>query len=76
MIWQDKQQVAHLVYKVDLVEMKGMSPSRPITLVDAKNGEILDQWEGIAFIEAEGPGGNQKAVNIISVPRHIMVGLK
>ncbi|CAM3736811.1 M4 family metallopeptidase [Vibrio aquimaris] len=61
MIWQDKQQVAHLVYKVDLVEMKGMSPSRPITLVDAKNGEILDQWEGIAFIEAEGPGGNQKS---------------
>ncbi|MCZ8499833.1 hypothetical protein O9929_26010 [Vibrio lentus] len=22
---------------------------------------MLDQWEGIAFIEAEGPGGNQKS---------------
>ncbi|NOH72281.1 peptidase M4 family protein [Vibrio pectenicida] len=61
MIWQDSQQVAHLVYKVDIVQTKGMAPSRPITLVDAKTGEILDKWEGIAFIEAEGPGGNQKS---------------
>ena len=57
MIWQDEQQIARLVYKVDFIQMNGMGPSRPITLVDAKSGDVLDRWEGIAFIEAEGPGG-------------------
>ncbi|CAH6898491.1 Neutral protease [Vibrio chagasii] len=60
-IWLDEQQQAHLIYKVDFLQTKGMGPSRPITLVDAKSGELLDQWEGIAFIDAEGPGGNQKS---------------
>lgn len=60
-IWPDEQQQARLIYKVDFLQTKGMGPSRPITLVDAKSGELLDQWEGIAFIEAEGPGGNQKS---------------
>ncbi|WP_076585058.1 M4 family metallopeptidase [Vibrio ostreicida] len=61
MIWQDAQQIAHLVYKVDFIQRVGMAPSRPITLVDAKSGEVLERWEGLAFIEAEGPGGNQKS---------------
>ncbi|NOH52993.1 peptidase M4 family protein [Vibrio coralliilyticus] len=61
MIWQDEQQIARLVYKVDFIQMNGMGPSRPITLVDAKSGDVLDRWEGIAFIEAEGPGGNRKS---------------
>ena len=60
-IWLDEQQQARLIYKIDFLQTKGMAPSRPITLVDAKSGELLDQWEGIAFIEAEGPGGNQKS---------------
>lgn len=60
-IWLDDQQTAFLVYKVDLLSRTGMTPSRPITLVDAKSGQILDEWEGLTFIEAEGPGGNQKS---------------
>ena len=60
-IWLDDQQQARLIYKVDFLQNQGMAPSRPITLVDAKSGELIDQWEGIAFIEAEGPGGNQKS---------------
>ena len=61
LIWLDEQQQARLIYKVDFLQTLGMAPSRPITLVDAKSGELLDRWEGIAFIEAEGPGGNQKS---------------
>ncbi|MFA0409227.1 M4 family metallopeptidase [Vibrio splendidus] len=60
-IWLDQQEQARLIYKIDFLQTKGMGPSRPITLVDAKSGELLDQWEGIAFIEAEGPGGNEKS---------------
>lgn len=61
LIWLDEQQQARLIYQVDFLQTLGMAPSRPITLVDAKSGELLDRWEGIAFIEAEGPGGNQKS---------------
>ena len=61
LIWLDEQQQARLIYKVDFLQTLGMAPSRPITLVDAKSGELLEQWEGVAFIEAEGPGGNQKS---------------
>ncbi|MBN3495820.1 M4 family metallopeptidase [Vibrio neptunius] len=60
-IWLDEQKTAHLAYKVDYLEMKSTGPSRPITFVDAKSGEILDKWEGITFIDAEGPGGNRKS---------------
>lgn len=61
MVWLDEQNTAHLIYKVDAVKIVNLRPSRPITLVDAKSGEIMDQWEGLAFLEAEGPGGNQKS---------------
>ncbi|MBF4228136.1 peptidase M4 family protein, partial [Vibrio anguillarum] len=54
MIWVDDQQTAYLVYKVDFLSRNGMTPSRPISLVDAKSGQILDEWEGLTFIEAEG----------------------
>ncbi|WP_135457785.1 M4 family metallopeptidase [Vibrio echinoideorum] len=60
-IWLDDQQSARLIYKIDFLQTNGMAPSRPITLVDAKSGELLEQWEGIAFLEAEGPGGNEKS---------------
>lgn len=61
MIVVDDQSVAQLVYRVSYLETQGMKPSRPITFVDAKDGRILDRWDGIAFKEAEGPGGNQKS---------------
>ncbi len=60
-IWQDKQALAKLAYKVDFLSFEGMNPSRPINIVDANTGDILDSWEGINFIEAEGPGGNEKS---------------
>lgn len=61
MIWVDDQQTAYLTYKVELLSRSGMTPSRPITIVDAKSGNILDSWDGLNFIDAEGPGGNQKS---------------
>ncbi|MFT5806793.1 MAG: vibriolysin [Moritella dasanensis] len=61
MILMDEQNVAQLVYKVSYLTTEGMEPSRPITFVDAKDGRILDRWDGIAFKQAEGPGGNQKS---------------
>ncbi|WP_392340673.1 M4 family metallopeptidase [Moritella marina] len=61
MILMDDQNVAQLVYRVSYLTTEGMEPSRPITFVDAKDGRILDRWEGIAFKQAEGPGGNQKS---------------
>ena len=39
-----------------------MAPSRPITLVDAKSGELCwNSGKASLFIEAEGPGGNEKS---------------
>jgi len=61
MIVMDDQNTAKLVYRVSYVTVEGIKPSRPITFVDAKDGRILDRWEGIAFRQAEGPGGNQKS---------------
>lgn len=76
LIWLDAQQTARLIYKVDYVQIKGKSPSRPISLVDAKSGEIIEQWNGMAFIQAEGPGGNQKVGAIILVKILNMEDLK
>ncbi|HDZ9126445.1 M4 family metallopeptidase [Vibrio cholerae] len=61
LIWLDEQKNARLIYKVDALQIENHHPSRPITFVDAKSGEIVDKWEGIAFHQAEGPGGNQKS---------------
>ncbi|ODP96441.1 hemagglutinin [Salinivibrio sp. SS3] len=60
LVWLDKQQTARLVYKVDYLASDDGHPSRPIKIIDAKSGDILDSWEGIAHLEAGGPGGNQK----------------
>ncbi|OOF23218.1 hemagglutinin [Salinivibrio proteolyticus] len=61
LIWLDAQQTARLVYKVDYLASDNGHPSRPMKIVDAKSGDILDSWEGIAHLEAGGPGGNQKS---------------
>ncbi|OOE86882.1 hemagglutinin [Salinivibrio siamensis] len=61
LVWLDKQQTARLVYKVDYLASDNGHPSRPMKIVDAKSGEILDSWDGIAHLEAGGPGGNQKS---------------
>ncbi|OOE39190.1 hemagglutinin [Salinivibrio kushneri] len=61
LVWLDKQQTARLVYKVDYLASDDGHPSRPIKIIDAKSGDILDSWDGIAHLEAGGPGGNQKS---------------
>jgi vibriolysin len=61
LIWLDEQQTARLVYKVDYLASDNGHPSRPIKIIDAKSGTVLDSWEGIAHLEASGPGGNQKS---------------
>ncbi|GAD77083.1 hypothetical protein [Vibrio azureus] len=45
MIWLDEQNIAYLIYKIDAVKMNNLHHSHFITLVDAKSGEIMDQWE-------------------------------
>ncbi|HHF2955694.1 TPA: M4 family metallopeptidase [Vibrio diabolicus] len=61
-IYVDKSDVAHLAYIVQFFadNEHGGKPTRPTFLVDAKTGNILLQYEGLAHVEANGPGGNQK----------------
>lgn len=51
---------ARLVYRVSFVSLTGPAPSRPYFVIDASNGAILEQWEGLTHAEATGPGGNAK----------------
>ncbi|MBY0574744.1 MAG: PepSY domain-containing protein, partial [Undibacterium sp.] len=51
--------VAKLVYLTSYVTIDANgNPSRPYAMIDAKNGAILEQWEGITHLDAGGPGGN------------------
>ncbi|MGI5308929.1 M4 family metallopeptidase [Rheinheimera sp. WS51] len=59
-IYLDQNQQAKLVYISNFVTTKQGEPSRPFYIVDANSGELLEQWEGIAHRDAQGPGGNQK----------------
>ena len=56
--------IPKLAYKIDyLVYPKSVNskPSRPHILMDAINGKVFKQWEGLAHIETgTGPGGNEK----------------
>ncbi len=61
MIIINNQKMAQLIYHVSYLTVKDKAPSRPITIIDAKDGRILDRWEGITFKQAEGVGGNQKS---------------
>ena len=51
--------LAQLVYNVSYL-IPGEGLSRPHFVIDAKTGEVLEQWEGLAHAQAGGPGGNQK----------------
>ena len=51
---------ARLVYRVSFVSLTGAAPSRPHFVIDASNGTVLEQWEGLTHAEATGPGGNAK----------------
>lgn len=53
------QNVAQLVYVVSFF-IPGPTPSRPHVMIEANNGLVLKQWEGLTHAEASGPGGNAK----------------
>ncbi|MDK2123655.1 M4 family metallopeptidase [Parachitinimonas caeni] len=56
----DEKKQSQLVYMVSFLVEGGIKPSRPHFIVDAKSGQVLKQWEGIAHKDATGPGGNTK----------------
>ncbi len=59
-IMLDGQNQSRLVYETSWVDYSGDEPSRPFRMVDANSGEILQQWEGLTYADATGPGGNEK----------------
>ncbi len=62
MIYVDDSGRARMSYVVSYVAdvAKGGSPTRPHVIVDANNGRVLKQWEGLTHANATGPGGNNK----------------
>jgi vibriolysin len=50
---------ARLVYLTSFFS-GGEHPSRPTAIIDANTGQIIEQWDGLAYANATGPGGNQK----------------
>ncbi len=58
-VWLDANNKARLVYEVSFVQHTD-KPSRPHVVLDAKTGEILDQYDNLQYANATGPGGNQK----------------
>jgi pseudolysin/vibriolysin len=51
---------AQLIYLVSFIKKDATTPSRPHYMIDANTGVVLKKWEGIAYREATGPGGNNK----------------
>jgi len=66
MIHLDARAVARLAWVVDfLAEGEDQPATRPFTIVDAMDGKVLAQWEGLATAEIGiGPGGNEKTGQI------------
>ncbi len=64
MIFVDDNDRAHLSYVVSFFadKLKGASePTRPFVIIDAQNGQILKQWDGLTTANiGTGPGGNSK----------------
>lgn len=50
---------ARLIYLVSHF-VGGAHPSRPTAMMDADTGQVIKRWDGLAFAEAVGPGGNEK----------------
>lgn len=58
-VWLNDENVAHLAWLVSYVDTTEL-PTRPHYFIDAINGEVLTQWEGMTFVDGTGPGGNQR----------------
>ncbi|MEN9864429.1 MAG: hypothetical protein RL748_19, partial [Pseudomonadota bacterium] len=53
--------VAHLVYVVAFSGANTAEPTRPVYMLDANTGAVIDQWNGIhTALVGTGPGGNTK----------------
>src|SRR5690606_15626652 len=62
MIYVDDNDRAHLAYVVTFFAdaARGGSPTRPVVIIDADSGRILEQYENLQHAQiATGPGGNQ-----------------
>jgi Zn-dependent metalloprotease len=62
-IFIDDDNRAHLAYLVTFFADKagGGAPTRPFVIVDAGNGKVLRQWDGLTTdLIGTGPGGNLK----------------
>jgi Zn-dependent metalloprotease/PKD repeat protein len=62
MIYIDDNGRAHMAYVVELfADSPSGTATRPFTIVDATNGKVLKQWEGLTHaLVGTGPGGNTK----------------
>ncbi len=62
----DRDGTARLAWFIDFfVDGGDQLPSRPLTIVDALSGAVLERWEGLATArEGTGPGGNEKTGQI------------
>jgi vibriolysin len=49
-----------LAHRVSFVEHKDGNPSRPVSVVNAQTGEVMDRYDNIQYADATGPGGNAK----------------
>ncbi|WP_407333504.1 M4 family metallopeptidase [Enterovibrio sp. 27052020O] len=60
-VWLDKNNTPYLAYEVSFF-VPTQKPTRPHAYIDAKTGEILKMWEGLAHAAdiGQGPGGNTK----------------
>jgi Zn-dependent metalloprotease/PKD repeat protein len=63
MIYVGDDKRAHMSYVVSFFAdtVQGGSPTRPFVIIDAQNGKVLKQWEGLTTtLSGTGPGGNIK----------------
>ncbi len=58
-VLRGKNRHAQLTYFTSM-NSYGQKPTRPMALINAINGNIVQQWEGLTTKEGEGPGGNEK----------------
>ncbi|MFT4937433.1 MAG: vibriolysin [Paraglaciecola sp.] len=58
-IWQNDAGEATLAYEISFVQ-HAEKPSRPVFMIDAKTGAVLNQFDNLQTADATGPGGNEK----------------
>jgi vibriolysin len=56
-----KSQKARLAYVVSFfADNENGNPSRPLFIIDAKNGKVIDSFDALTHADGVGPGGNEK----------------